>query len=391
MRSSIAGSVGKEKLPHPSYGKGPAMPDLNCIESALSRTGWNRARASARARVCQISGTVRRVAVSRLTAQTVCLTRLAVLFPSEASTDSCYKRMQRFLRGFDLNYGTLARLLAQIAGVPTPWTLALDRTNWKLGKAELNVLMLCVVHQGVAFPLLWAGLAKDDGRGKAGNSNTDERIVLMERFLQTFGGHQVGFLCADREFVSREWLRWLLENGISFRLRLKSDVLVTNGHGEQVCADWLFRNCPIQRELNLGQRLVLGHRLFVSGTRLADGDFLIVISDKAFSLSDYALRWGIETLFAAFKSRGFRLEDTHVTCPERLSRLIGLLAIAYCWAFAAGKWLEEVKPLKLKKHGRAPISLVRRGLDYLRPVALQLCATVSKCDVKQATGFLSCT
>ena len=357
------------------------MLDLNCIESALSRTGWNRARVKFLARFV----------VSLLTAQTVCLTRLAVLFPSEAAKDSCYKRMQRFLRGFDLDYSVLARLLVQIAGISPPWTLALDRTNWKLGKAELNVLMLCVVHQGVAFPLLWTVLAKEDGQGKAGNSNAVERISLMQRFLAVFSQKQIAFLCADREFVSREWLRWLQENGISFRLRLKSDVLVANGRGEMVCADWLFRNCPIQREQNLGQRLVLGYRLFISGTRLADGDFLIVISDQAFCLSDYALRWGIETLFAAFKSRGFRLEDTHITCPERLSRLLGPLAIAYCWAFAAGKWLVETKPLRVKKHGRAPVSLVRRGLDYLRPVAVQLCAAGLKCDLKQAVGFLSCT
>jgi len=356
------------------------MPDLNCIESALACTGWNRARVRFLARFV----------VALLTAQTVCLTQLAVLFPSEAENASCYKRMQRFLRAFDLDFAGLARLLVNIAGVPTPWTLALDRTNWKLGKAHLNVLMLCIVHEGIAFPLLWT-LLEREGRGKAGNSNTKERIALLERFLDLFGAEPVSFLCADREFVSGEWLRWLKETGISFRLRLKGDVLVTNGRGEQVCADWLFRDCPIQRERALGQRLVLGHRLFVSGTRLDDGDFLIVISNQAAPLSDYALRWGIETMFAAFKSRGFRLEDTHVTCPKRLSRLLGLLAVAYCWAFAAGKWLVETRPLKVKSHGRAPTSLVRRGLDYLRPVAAQLCASVNKIDTRRAVAFLSCT
>jgi len=170
-----------------------------------------------------------------LTAQTVCLTQLAVLFPSEAENASCYKRMQRFLRAFDLDFAGLSRLLVKISGVPTPWVLALDRTNWKLGRAHLNVLMLCVVHEGIAFPLLWT-LLEREGRGKAGNSNTKERIALLERFLDLFGAEPVSFLCADREFVSGEWLRWLKETGISFRLRLKGDVLVTNGRGEQVCA-----------------------------------------------------------------------------------------------------------------------------------------------------------
>jgi len=359
------------------------MLELDCIERSFSCTGWNRARVRFLARFV----------VALLAAQTVCLSRLCVLFPSTAMAESCYKRMQRFLKSFDFDFESLARLLVQVAGVTPPWTLALDRTNWKRGKANLNILMLCVVHERIAFPLLWTVLEKkgSKGRGKAGNSNTAERIALLKRFVETFGTEKVDFVCADREFVSGEWLKWLKQAGISFRLRLRSDVLVTNGRGEEVCADWLFRDCPVQQERSLGVRRLLGHRLFVSGTRLPDGDFLIVISDKDFTLADYALRWGIETMFAAFKSRGFRLEDTHITCPERLSRLLGLLAVAFCWAFSAGNWLTQAKPLKLKKHGRPPVSRVRRGLDFLRPVAAKLCKIPDIAQCRQALQFLSCT
>lgn len=143
---------------------------------------------------------------------------------------------------------------------------------------------------------------------------------------------------------------------------------------------WLARQMPQLRKALLPEQ-----------KSAADGDFLIVIGEAAFPLRDYALRWGIETMFAAFKSRGFRLEDTHLTCPERLSRLLGLLAVAYCWAFVAGRWLAQVKPLKVKKHGRMPVSLVRRGLDFLRPIAVQLCASVNKGNVAQTMRFLSCT
>lgn len=355
------------------------MSNLDCIESALSCTGWNKARVRFLARFV----------LALLSAQTVCLWRLAPLFPSKASVASRFKRMQRFVRGFDPDMNGLAGLLAQVAGVPGPWVLSLDRTNWKLGKAELNVLMLCVVHQGVGFPLLWTVLHKE-GRGKAGNSSTTERIALMTRFVETFGARSAQFVCADREFVSREWLAWLQEVGIGFRLRLRSEVLVSH-KDELVCADGLFRHCAVGQERALGKRLVLGRQVWVTGTKLVSGDFLIVVADRAAGLGDYALRWGIETLFGAFKSRGFHLEDTHVTDPERLGRLVGLLSVAYCWAFAAGNWLCQTKPLTLKKHGRLPVSFVRRGLDFLRPIALRLCATDNNDDLQQALHFLSCT
>jgi len=42
----------------------------------------------------------------------------------------------------------------------------MDRTNWKFGISNINLLVIGVVHQGVAFPLLFQMI------DKFGNSNT---------------------------------------------------------------------------------------------------------------------------------------------------------------------------------------------------------------------------
>lgn len=65
--------------------------------------------------------------------------------------------------------------------------------------------MLAVAYQGVAFPLLWTVLPK------RGNSNTEERIDLVAQLLTVFGRNQVAYLAADREFVGREWIKYLLK------------------------------------------------------------------------------------------------------------------------------------------------------------------------------------
>lgn len=356
--------------------------ELRSLEQKLSESiNWNQARIKFLARFL----------VALLATKTVCLSQIASVFPGNAQSASHYKRIQRFLRGFDLDYAALARLVAALTGVEAPWVLSLDRTNWKLGKTEINFLVLALVHQGVAFPLLWTVLQKE-GQGKAGNSNTVERIALMERFIAALGKDSIAFVTADREFGSGKWMNWLLKQGISFRLRIKSNVLVENGRGEMVCADWLFRNAPFAEEKRLKhKRKCLGASVFVVGTRLT-GDFLIVLSDvEEASLDDYALRWGIETLFGCLKSRGFCLEATHVTEPERLSRLLGLLALAFCWAFAAGVWLAQAAPLKVKKHGRPAMSLFRRGFDWLRRLLMPLCGQKRQPDFKKALQFLSCT
>jgi Transposase DDE domain len=83
-----------------------------------------------------------------------------------------------------------------------------------------------------------------------------------------------------------------------------------------------------------------GLELYLSGCRLKDGEYLILASAEFCEKSheEYRKRCGIETLFAALKSRGFDLEDTHIQDAERLSRLLALLALAFTWAFVVGLW-----------------------------------------------------
>jgi hypothetical protein len=42
--------------------------------------------------------------------------------------------------------------------IPEPWELSCDPTEWQYGDTTFNILMLGVVHQGVAMPLVWTRL-----------------------------------------------------------------------------------------------------------------------------------------------------------------------------------------------------------------------------------------
>lgn len=368
------------------------MPDTHFIEllqDALLPLGINKAR-----RKCLAAALL-----ALLTTRSVNLKKLAVLFPSDAKADSVYKRLQRFFRFLEIDRESLAMLLVRWCQVPAPWHLAMDRTNWKLGALHLNLLLLCIVAGPISFPLLWIGLSKESevkGQGtrrigKAGNTKASERIILMSQFVALFGAECCACLRADREFASTDFLKYLEEAKLPYQLRLKGDTLVMDSRGEPCCADYLFRDCPIQQERRLGFRRVLGKIRFVTGTRLASGDFLILVSDAERPLGEYALRWGIEPMFGAFKSRGFDLEAPHITDPIRLSRLLCLLALAYTWAGACGLWKFYQQPMKVKKHGRMPMSVFRLGLDFLQPIAARLCRNINKSQQETAFLFLSCT
>ena len=49
-------------------------------------------------------------------------------------------------------------------------------------------------------------------------------------------------------------------------------------------------------------------------------------------LLEYKRRWSIETLFQNLKSRGFEVEETHLTKAEKIDKLFGVLALGVAWS-----------------------------------------------------------
>lgn len=285
--------------------------------------------------------------------RSVNLAELAAGFGGKSQAASSYKRLQRFFRRFEIDHDALARLLVHLfpAGEGS-WNLTLDRTNWKFGKVEINFLILGIAHGGRALPVMWTVL------DKAGNSDTSERIALLHRFLKLFGRDRIKALLADREFVGEDWFAWLQAQGIPFRIRLKCNTLIPNSWNVPMRADVLFGSlAPGQSRQLVGRRPVWGCLVHLSALRLDDGDFLIVASSNVpqeEGFTDYASRWGTETLFGALKSRGFNLEDTHLTHSDRLDKLLALLALAFAWTFRTGEALAERHPIPFKKLSSAP-------------------------------------
>ena len=360
------------------------MEQINQLRAQLRpHLGWHGARLSFLAMFL----------IALFRAKTVNLAELASVCGGKSRIESHYRRMQRFFSSFELDMSQIAQVLVKLAGIPQPWVLSLDRTNWSFGKTQFNILMLGIVHEGIAFPLLWTML------DKRGNSNSNERMDLLERFEELFPNAEIAYLTADREFLGKEWLSYLLlDQPIPFRIRIRqSDKISTSSRQPAIAGKRVFANLSVgETRILSGRRWVWGRPVYIIGTRLqptrkADDDFLILITNHCpeGALSDYAQRWGIETLFGALKTRGFCLESTHFTDAHRLSKLLALLAIAFVWAMKTGLWQHQLRPIRLKSHRRRAKSLFRLGFDYLRSILTNL-------DHKESAfldslRFLSCT
>lgn len=298
--------------------------------------------------------------------QTVAYTKLASAFETKADAGSSLRRIQRLIAECIIDTDIIAKLILKLLPIKGPYSLSLDRTNWKYSSTNINILTLGVIYDGMAFPILFKML------DKRGNSNTQERVDLISRFITIAGRDSIRHLMADREFVGSDWLEYLNSNGIHYHIRIRENFYVKR-HGKEVKAHWLFNDLKLGecKHLN-GIYYVNGQACYLSASRIKNNkkvpelQILVSYCNAEESLEMYKQRWQIETCFKALKSGGFDIEATHVRDLNRLANLFAIVMLAYTWCYLIGIYIHEnIKSIKVLRHGRKAVSLFRYGLDYV--------------------------
>lgn len=332
------------------------------------------------------------------------LREIAIVLKAGVKEKSNYRRIRRFLSSYEMDFTVLGRFLRSLLPTSPPYRVVIDRTEWHFGRTPVNILMIGIGHKGIAFPISWTVLPT------GGSSSASEHCRALGRFFQVVEPSEIEAVIADREFISAEWLSWLQAREIPFVVRLRSDRHIVSPEGASLPARMFAR------PLALRQVKILGREHSLRGTdgdsaevrvvlkriadRSAEDQFLILATsgvDPAEATGLYRQRWQVETLFAALKSRGYDLERTHLTEPDRVQRLIGLLALAFGWTWLVGeRRANREGPPRKKSHNRRERSLFRYGLDRLRsilatpepqPAAFFECLR----GLRSPTAFLSCT
>jgi hypothetical protein len=329
------------------------MKHISELQATLSNFfDWHKCRLDCLAQIIQALFVVR----------TVNLTQVASAFKSEAKEESSYRRVCRFFTGFTFDMSKIVLLVFRLFPLGDKCTLILDRTNWKWGKTPINILMLSIAYRGIGIPLFWVVLNLE------GNSCAEDRIDLLKRVVEQLGINRIGILLADREFIGTQWFRYLIGQKIPFIIRVKQNSMVEIGENRKLpigsLRKWLSRKKVVNHPINLW-----GLSLYVSiEKRKGAKEQMIVVSDFKFKdpLGMYRRRWEIETMFGCLKTRGFRIEDTHITDPDKIEKVVFVLAIAFCWAYRIGDVQDRQQPIEIKAHGRKVRSLFREGLNLIR-------------------------
>lgn len=232
----------------------------------------------------------------------------------------------------------LSRLMAR----GEPLVLILDQS--KLNDRH-QVLMLAVRHGERALPLSWRVEATEGAIG------FDVQKALLEAAIPLLPEGAEVCLMADRFYGTADLISWCQDRQWDYRLRLKGNLAVRDAKGRKTVTGQLAQ-----------QRLFALENVELTAKRVATNigvihdpghaaPWIIAMPAKPGYLKtlEYTSRWGIEPMFSDFKTRGFGIEDSQIQHPDRLGRLLLVMALAIHIAVSTGQGDAQTNPTPAEK------------------------------------------
>ena len=295
------------------------------------------------------------------------LPKVAAKVPTGTKPESRVKRFARWLDNerileevYFLPYAEI--LLAHLALE----TLVLVMDGSVVGCGWV-ALMLHGLYKGRALPLAWRVR-----QGPKGHFPEDLHIALVELVRACLPeGTSVVFL-GDGEFDGTTLQQTLNEAGWCYACRTAQSTVAT-WEGETFRLDALGACSKPGTLIELKEvkitRDAYGPVMVLSCWAKGYQEPLYVVSNMEAAEEAcryYQKRFRIETFFSDQKSRGFHIHKSHISDPQRLSRLLIAACLAYIWIIYLGALCEKDGWQKIiHRKDRCDLSLFQLGLRTL--------------------------
>jgi hypothetical protein len=237
-------------------------------------------------------------------------------------------------------------VLRQLSLIQSSIVLIIDQTQ---ASSKLQLLMVSVRFGQRALPLAWCV------RQTQGNIGFEDQKLLLDKVSSYLPSNVSFVLMGDRFFGTADLIEYCKLKNWDYRLRLKNNLIVTHGLQEMKTKDLEQLGehfiehvtlTALREQTNIAMIHEEGH----------EEAWIIAMSKKPdfYKALDYGMRWSTEPMFSDFKTRGFGLEDTHMHYPDRLERLILVMAIAMIWAVFSGLWDAIIHSLPYENKDSTP-------------------------------------
>jgi transposase len=240
--------------------------------------------------------------------------------------ESNYRAIQRFFQHQNLeDEDVIDFIIDLLFDKNQKLKLIIDRTDWQFGKTRHNLLVISVSYEKTAIPLIVKPLERK------GNSNTSQRIELIEEILKNIPAERIEILLGDREFTGNDWLRYLKNKNIRFIMRSRENINV--GYEEnnefKCCSikELMKKNSEYSGDVHIGtQTLKLTGKW--GDPEKEHPEIALLSYGVEDVLENYKTRWDIEVGFKCLKTNGFKIEETRLKEARRIKTLMQITGIA---------------------------------------------------------------
>ena len=287
--------------------------------------------------------------------------KTAKFLNSDVKVQSNMTRIQDFYREVEINYDFVAILLLTLLPKNKKLRICIDRTEWDFGKTQINILMVLVGHGDFQVPFYWEMLDNNSG-----NSNSGDRIDLLEKVFKIVDKKRIGLIVADREFIGHKWLKWLKDQGLTFCVRAPKSHHIHRLNGEILKAQELAELFPNGTYLVDCMVDNVWGNVYIKP--LPDSDILFLFGNcqPKFLAQLYRKRWSIEVFFQNIKTRGFNIEDTHLKELQRIRKLIAMVSIAYAFCVSLGIYVNRnIRKIKVNIDNYKVNSFFKTGMNMI--------------------------
>jgi Transposase DDE domain len=295
------------------------------------------------------------------------LPHMAAKVPNGTKPESRVKRFARWLDNPHILEEVYFLPYADVLLQHLAWqTVVLVMDGSGVGRG-CTALMIHVVYKGRALPLAWRVR-----QAPKGHFPEDLHIALVELVRELIpAGTKVVFL-GDGEFDGIKLQETMHEAGWGYACR-------TSQGNTATWEDETFHVDELGACLKPGRLIELKE---VAMTREAYGPVMLLccwakghaeplylvsnMSSAEEAIDYYQKRFRIETFFSDQKSRGFNIHKSHVTDPQRLSRLLIASCLAYIWLVYLGSLCQKERWQSIiHRRKRCDVSLFQLGLRLL--------------------------
>ena len=290
---------------------------------------------------------VQKIIVGMIKAKTVNLVDISNNF-DKGKQESHYRAIQLFFQKQDLEDDDVIDFIIDLLFEKNQkLKLIMDRTDWQFGQTRHNLLVISISYENTAIPLMIKPLERK------GNSNTAQRIEMMDNILKIIPSERIEVLLGDREFIGDDWFKYLVSKEIPFIMRIRENINVGYQEGNDYKCSSIKELMKRRKEYN--EKIHIGTQILKLSGRWGkeekDTPEIALISYKAQDVLElYRRRWDIETGFKCLKTKGFNLEDTHLRESRRIRTLVQITGMAMAISMGSMPEDEKEKVQNLKKN-----------------------------------------